>query len=190
MDFTDLLSNCLNVYTLHVGHLFGWGLTCAHNSNAFSSKDISEQFKLFLLKPITSWMSPRTLLWNPLFTHTDNTTQSITVTATAFQIRTQSNVINLPLGIFLRPCANSLVKDWAHCEGNDKASEPEAEDKPRERPDGEIPANLLLTFHGSWDKVRLDVYTSYKGATVQLDKSIRRFELQPNNFIYYSLSVR
>lgn len=75
--------------------------------------------------------------------------QSIRVTATSFQICTQSNVINPPLGKFLRPCANRLVKDWAHFAGNGVASEPEAEDMPRELADGEIPANLLLTSNGS-----------------------------------------
>lgn len=73
---------------------------------------------------------------------------------------------------------------------NGKASEPEAEDKPLEVTDRENPANLFLTFTGSSDKVRLDVYVSHKRAIVQLDKSIRRTELLPGNFIYYSLSVR
>ena len=70
------------------------------------------------------------------------------------------------------------------------ASEPEAEDKPQEPAVGEIPANLLLTFNGSWDKVRLDVYVSHKRAIVQLDEFIRRLELWPGYFIYYSCSVR
>lgn len=68
-----------------------------------------------------------------------------------------------------------------------KASEPEAEDKPLELTDREKPANLFLTFTGSSDKVRLDVYVSHKRAIVQLDKSISRIKLLLSNFIYYSL---
>lgn len=36
------------------------------------------------------------------------------------------NVINRPLGIFLRPCADRLVRDWAHFAGSGEAPGPQA----------------------------------------------------------------
>lgn len=38
--------------------------------------------------------------------------------------------------------------------------------------------------------MRQDEYASHKRALVQMDKSIRRFELQPGHVLYYSFSVR
>lgn len=74
--------------------------------------------------------------------------------------------------MFLWPCANLRVKriGLILCVG-------ELEDKPQEQADGEIPANLLLTFNGSSDKVKQNVCVCYKGAIVLLDKSVRRLEL-------------
>lgn len=76
--------------------------------------------------------------------------------------------------MFLWPCANLRVKRiglilWATAS--------ELEDKPQEQADGEIPANLLLTFNGSSDKVKQNVCLCYKGSIVLLDKSVRRLEL-------------
>lgn len=65
-------------------------------------------------------------------------------------------------------------KNWAYFVGNGVG---ELEDKPQEQADGEIPANLLLTFNGSSDKVKQNVCVCYKGAIVLLDKSVRRLEL-------------
>lgn len=45
-------------------------------------------------------------------------------------------------------------KNWAYFVGN---SVGELEDKPQEQADGEIPANLLLTFNRSSDKVKQNV---------------------------------
>lgn len=95
-------------------------------------------------------------------------------------------MIKPPRGTFLRPCADRPVKDWAHCAGNVVASKPEAEDKRREPGNREILANLLLTFNGSPDKVKPDVYVAHGGAIAQLDKSTGRLDLPAPVTIYYS----